>query len=453
MLRIVIGLLSSLVLMGCSSLESKDGGPGGASTGVSDDVEFVGDNDLHWRAPHARGTAERGPATDIWSRLRAEFALTHVEHERIQRELARYRAHPEGLTGTSGHAVPFLYLITDRVARRSMPGEVALVPFVESRYRPQARSPKSATGLWQIMPSTARRFGLDRNWWYDGRKDVVASTDAALEYLSYLNGLFDGDWLLTLAAYNAGEGRVRKAVSHNAKRGLPTSFWHLPLPKETRRYVPKILAVSRIVYDPDAYGIALADIPNQPVLGVARFRGQIDLTLAAELADVPLKSLFELNAGFRRWASPPDGPHELLLPTEAVAGFEGRLAAAGPQTPVVWHSHTVARGETLSHIARHYGVPVAAIRDTNRLTGDRIRAGSTLAVPRVGDPETLARMMAALPDRDASGNQRVTYTVRRGDSLWTIARRFGVSHRSLADWNDLSLTTVIRPGRKLIVWT
>ena len=440
MVRIGFGCLLILWLTGCAGL-------GGGGEAQPDQI--ASDNDQHWRAPHfsEAGNVD-GRTEDIWARIRADFRLGSARHKSIQSELKNYTNHPHDLIQSSERASPFIYLIADQVSERGMPGEIALVPFVESRFRPKARSPRNAAGLWQIMPKTGRRFGLDQNWWYDGRRDVLASTDAALDYLTYLNGLFDGDWLLALAAYNAGEGRVRRAISHNAMRGHPTDFWHLKLPKETRRYVPKILAVAKIVGDPQHYNIALAPIPNRPVLAVAQTTGQMELSVAAEFANIPVEDLHELNAGFRRRVSPPGGPHQMLLPSEAIGIFELRLAEAGPQTPVDWRDHKVAQGETLSHIARRYGLPVAAIRDSNQLASDRIRAGSTLIIPTENEPQTT---VAGLEDESTSSP--LTYTVRRGDSLWSIASRFGVSHRSLADWNDISLTAVLRPGHRLLVWT
>ena len=445
MMRIGFGCLLILWLTGCAGLAPSTG----HTDGQAQPDHLASDNDHHWRAPHfSEVGGSEGHTGDIWTRIRADFRLAGIEHKSIQSELKRYTRHPHDLIESSERASPFIYLIADRVSDRGMPGEIALVPFVESQFRPKARSPRSAAGLWQIMPSTGRRFGLDQNWWYDGRRDVLASTDAALDYLNHLNGLFDGDWLLTLAAYNAGEGRVRRAVSYNAMRGLPTDFWHLKLPTETRRYVPKILAVARIVGDPQHYNVVLASIPNRPVLAVAQTSGQMKLSMAAEYAEIPVEDLHELNAGFRRRVSPPGGPHQLLLPSEVIGVFEMRLAEAGPPTPVEWQAHKVSGGETLSHIARRYGLPVAAIRDSNQLTGDRIRAGSTLIIPT----ENVAQV-TVVSQNDESLSSPLTYTVRRGDSLWSIASRFGVSHRSLADWNDISVTAVLRPGRKLLVWT
>jgi len=328
-----------------------------------------------------------------------------------------------------------------------------LIPVIESGFHTDAYSHRRAVGLWQFMPQTGARFGLERNWWYEGRRDVYASTLAALAYLEHLNGLFEGDWPLTLAAYNAGEGRVLRAQADNRKRGKPTDYWNLKLPRETRRYVPRLLAVARIVNNPGAYDVSLAPVDNQPHLEVVDLGDQLDLTYAAELAQVSPELLYQYNPGFKRWASNPNGPHRLMLPAENAEYLRVALEDLPPEQRIIWDRHKIAPGETLSHIARKYPVSIATLMDANRLDASgRIRAGDYLLVPTPRNPEATLTAVAA-PANSAVQAQKVEYTVRNGDSLWVIARRFGVSHLKLASWNDLSPDDVLRPGRKLVVWT
>lgn len=401
-----------------------------------------------------RPGAGREPSQGVWRQIASEFRLVGTENPAIDAETRRFSDHPATLQNASERARPFIHFIAEQVAGRHMPGEVALVPFIESGFHTNARSHRRAVGIWQIMSHTGARFGLSTNWWYEGRQDIHDSTRAALDYLGHLNGLFDGDWLLTLAAYNAGEGRVLRALANNRKDGLPTDFWSLRLPDETQRYVPRLLAIARIVNEPGAYGVRLAPILNRPHLEVVDIGDQLDLTYAAELAEVSPELLYRYNPGFKRWATNPDGPHRLLLPTDNARKLRMALLDLPLEERIVWKRHQIKSGETLSHIARKYPVSVDTLMDANRLKdSSRIRADDYLLVPTPRNPTTTLTAVSTKPDPTAVGSQKVEYTVRSGDSLWVIARRFGVSHLKLARWNDLSPSDVLRPGRKLVVWT
>ncbi|MFW5969903.1 MAG: transglycosylase SLT domain-containing protein, partial [Halofilum sp. (in: g-proteobacteria)] len=255
-------------------------------------------------------------AADVWSRLRDGFDLPDVDEDRIDAEIARYEGRQRYFEVVAQRARPYLRYILDRIEARDMPAELLLIPVVESAFRPFAYSHASAGGFWQFKPLTGQRFGLQQNWWYDGRRDVVSSTDAALDYLEYLHDFFDGDWLLAIAAYNGGEGTVQRAVRVNAAKGQPTDFWHLDLPAQTRKYVPRILALRAILAEPDEYGIALPEMPEEEALTVVELDDQVDLALAAEMAEMPLEALHRYNAGYNRWATPPDGPYRLAVPKE-----------------------------------------------------------------------------------------------------------------------------------------
>ncbi len=393
---------------------------------------------------------------NLWDRIRAGLRLPVPDHPRVRRELAWLIRNPDYLERVSRRARPFLRHIVAEVEARDMPLEIALLPVVESAFQPFAYSHGRAAGIWQIIPGTARRLGVRMSWWYDGRRDIVESTRAALDYLERLHAHFGGDWLLALAAYNAGEGNVDRAIARNRRRGRPTDFWHLRLPRETRTYVPRLLAVAAVVREPARYGIALAPIPDEPHLAVVPTGGQIDLALAARLADMTLEDLYRYNPGLNRWATDPHGPHRLVLPRDRAAAFEARLAEIPPHARVRWTRHRVRRGETLGHIARRYRVTVADIRRVNRIRGHLIRAGQSLLIP-VASQGRAAYSLSADARRarlraTPRGDRKVVHRVRRGDTLWDIARAYGVSVRRLARWNGLALRDPLRPGDTLVVW-
>jgi membrane-bound lytic murein transglycosylase D len=395
-------------------------------------------------------------AGDIWDRLRDGLALPGREHALARAHAEWFGRHQDYLDRVAERARPFLHLIAEAVEERGMPAEIALLPVVESAFRPFAYSPGRAAGLWQFIPGTGRLYGLKQTWWYDGRRDVAASTRAALDYLQRLHRRFGGDWLLAIAAYNCGEGNVSKAIRKNRRRGKPVDFWSLDLPRETRGYVPRLLGLSRVVADPAAYGVRLSPLPDAPYLAQVDMGGQMDLALAAEMADLPLEEVYRLNPGFNRWATDPEGPHRLLLPLDRAEGFRERLAQLPPEGRIRWRRHRIRNGETLSHIAKRYRTTVAMLKTVNDLSGTTIRAGAYLLIPVAqGDPEdyvlsTENRRRAHL-ERRRDGT-RTTHLVRTGDTLWDIAREHGVSYRRLASWNAMAPGDTLRPGRKLVIW-
>jgi len=396
------------------------------------------------------------PPTDMWERLRRSFTLQGYDHARVTPHLEWYARHPDYLDRVAERAEPFLHLIAEEVERRGMPGEIALLPVVESAFQPFAYSHGRAAGMWQFIPGTGRRYGLKQNWWYDGRRDVLASTHAALDYLEDLHERFDGDWLLALAAYNSGEGTVERAVRRNRARGIPTTFWYLDLPRETESYAPKLLAIAAIVADPEKYGIALRPIANEPRLAVIDVGSQIDLAMAADLAGIELEDLYRLNPGFNRWATDPDGPHRLLVPLEAQARFEQRLAELPPERRLQWERYRIRRGDSLIAIAKRYRTTPQMLRRVNNLRSNRIIAGRHLLIP-VASKSFEQYALSAEQRRAALQNkgsgQKVVYRVRRGDTLWEVSRRHGVSVRQLAAWNGMAPRDVLKPGRELVIWT
>ncbi len=393
---------------------------------------------------------------NIWDRVREGFSLPESDHPRVITARNWYKRHQAYLDRVANRARPYLHYIVEEVEARNMPLEIALLPVVESAFDPYAYSHGRASGLWQFIPGTGRQYGLKQNWWYDGRRDVIESTRAALDYLEYLHGLFDGDWMLALAAYNAGEGNVARAVRRNQAAGRPTDFFSLNLPQETRGYAPKLLALRDLVLNPEDYGITLLPVANEAYIGTVDLDGQLDLALAARLADMEINDLYLLNPAFNRWATDPAGPHRLVLPLDRIDLFTTALAEVPAVERVSWHQHRVARGETLGQIARQYRTTVVELQRTNNLDGTMIRIGQELVVPSASRPSddyalTATNRTAATQSVDRGG-QRMEYTVKRGDSLWRIGQEHGVAVRTLAGWNAMAPGDTLREGQRLVIW-
>jgi len=398
---------------------------------------------------------EAAPA-DLFGRIREGFGLQAVDSRAVQVQLDWYVRNPAYVERVFTRAQRFLPYIVEQVEARGMPTELALLPVVESAFDPFAYSHGRAAGLWQIIPGTGRRFGLKQNWWYDGRRDPVAATRAALDYLEYLHEKFDGDWLLAVAAYNSGEGNVIKAQRKNDKRNRDTDFWSLSLPRETEAYVPKLLAVRALVADPEALGLSLPTIADQPYFDVVEFDSQIDLALAAELAGIEIGELYALNAGFNRWATDPDGPHRLQLPAETASAFSEALAALPERERVKWVRYKVREGDALGNIARKHDTTVELIREVNGLKGSMIRAGSYLMIPtatrKLDSYSHSADVRLSRTQGTARGSEKIEHVVKPGESFWSIGQQYGVSTRSLAKWNGMAPGDTLSVGKKLVIW-
>ncbi len=315
--------------------------------------------------------------TDLWHLVRSGFSFPQENHSRINKSLKQYRKNPRAIERSLVKATPYLQYVYHQITRRGLPTELVLLPFVESTYDPFAFSHGSAAGLWQFIPSTGKQFGLQQNWWYDGRRDVVASTKAALDYLEQLNNTFDGDWLITMAAYNAGGGTLRKAIRKNREAGKPIDYWSLKLPRETAHYVPKLLALKSIIAEPSRHGFELDALSPGPVFSVIDTGSQIDIAIAAELAGIEISEMQTLNPGFNRWATPPEGPHQLVIPSDKAEQFRQALAELPASNRIKWVRHKIRRGETLGHIANRYQTTVTVIKQTNGMNGTNIRTGRT----------------------------------------------------------------------------
>ena len=394
-------------------------------------------------------------ADDLWSRFRSGFALEDHTHPRIEKYLAWYNKHPAHLEAVANRGEVYLHFILEKLDEQNLPYELALIPMVESGFDPFAYSYATASGLWQFMPYTGKHLGLEQNWWYDGRRDVHASTEAALTYLTKLNNAFDGDWLLALAAYNAGRGNVNKAIKRNKKRGKPTDFWSLDLPKQTEQYIPKILALKEILLRPDLHNINLPPIADAPYFALAQTGGQLDLAQAAKLADVEIEEIYKLNPGFNRWATAPDGPHCIIVPAEKYDGFVSALSELPIEERVTWERYTVKQGDALINIAKRYRTTPQLLRDINNINGNNIRIGSTLLVPRASQDNHFYVLSSAerLKSKQAKGKgARIEYIVKSGDSFWEIAKQFNTTSARIASWNNMAPRDTLRVGQKLVIW-
>ncbi|SEP82793.1 membrane-bound lytic murein transglycosylase D [Ectothiorhodospira magna] len=456
----VLGAVSLLLLSACATLD----GPGS----VSDDPRSGGDAHADILRDTAEATAghppsqRRAPAPRpldaqpvsadeaFWLRVRQGLAMPDKRNnDRVLHYIRWHQQHSDYLGQVLARAEPYLHYILEEIEARDLPAELLLLPVVESAYRSDVYSSGQAAGIWQFIPSTGRHFGLHQNWWYDGRKDIHASTQAALNYLAQLNQRFDGDWLLALAAYNAGQGTVGRAIARNASLGRPTDYWNLDLPRETQHYVPRLLALQVIVSDPKRYGVGLWPVPDEPRLGLVELEGQMALSVAADLADLSLDDIMQLNPGFQRWATPPDGPHHLLLPLDRVAPFQAALATLPPDQHISWVRHQVQPGETLGHIAERYDTTIAQVQQANNLRGHIIRAGADLMIP-VPKDNTQSRSDHGSQSAPASYH-RVHHQVQPGDTLWALSRTHGVPVQSLAAWNRIAHDAPLRPGQNLII--
>lgn len=399
------------------------------------------------------------PPEDIWERLRAGFTLPReTDRKRVFNELRWYVNHPEYVERVARRAAPHVHYIIEELERRDMPLEFALLPIVESAYDPFAYSHGRAAGLWQFIPSTARVYGLKIDWWYDGRRDVRASTTAAIDYLEYLNNLFDGDWLLALAAYNAGQGNVLSSIRRSNLPKEQVDFWSIKVLKETYTYVPRLLAISEIFADPARYHITLPSQDNEPYWEVVETGGQLDLHKAALMAGITDEELYSLNPAFNQWATHPEGPHQLLIPISQAERFRAELARLPATERLSWKRHKIRYGENLGSIAKKYRTTVATIRSANDISGNTIRAGESLLIPAASPGVDYSMTSEGrLAGRQASleskyGSEPVIYIVQPGDSFWEISRKFDVGMRELAKWNGMGTTGLLHPGTELKVF-
>ncbi|WP_455283029.1 transglycosylase SLT domain-containing protein [Cupriavidus necator] len=396
----------------------------------------------------------RGPSTDIWDRIRRGFAMQDLEGTLVDDRTQWYAQRPEYMERMVGRSSRYLYHIVEELERRKMPTELALLPFVESAFNPQAQSTAKAAGMWQFVPSTGKSYNLKQNMFRDERRDVLASTDAALDYLARLYDMF-GDWHLALAAYNWGEGAVSRAIARNQARGLPTDYASLTMPNETRYYVPKLQAVKNIIANPAVYGVKLPEIPDHPYFVTVTTSRDIDVNLAAKLADMSVEEFKALNPSFNRPVILGASNPQILLPFDNAERFQYNLNTyrGGLSS---WTAVTVDGRERVEALAARLNVDADTLREINSIPkGMRLKAGSTVMIPRSGRHDqdisaSLADSAMLAMEPDLPDARRVVVRAGRRDTVATVARRYGVSARQVQSWNKLSGTKLVA-GQSLVV--
>jgi membrane-bound lytic murein transglycosylase D len=389
----------------------------------------------------------------LWVRLRNGFGLADLNTPLVRDWENWYSTRPDYVRRVIERSQRYLFFIVEEVEKRNMPSEIALLPFIESAYNPAAYSRAHASGIWQFIPSTGKVYGLQQNWWQDERRDVMAATRAALDYLEKLYEMF-GAWDLALAAYNWGEGAVSRAMARNEARGLRTDYVSLDMPAETRNYIPKLQAVKNIVANPRAFNVTLAEIPNEPYFGTVTTARHIDVKVAARLANLPLDEFVALNPAHNRPVIRADGATQILLPANRISTFHANLEKT--DTPLAsWQTYTVGRGERLEQVSARFGIPLAELRDVNSIPARlKSAAGLTILVPsRDRDPNLQAAVApapvtAASEPAPAPPARSRSHVVRPGETLSALAQRYGVTPQQLAAWNGLKANRIVA-GQKL----
>lgn len=393
------------------------------------------------------------PPADIWERIRRGFAMPDLQNDLVSDREQWYASHPDYVQRMTERSSKYLFYIVEELERRHMPSELALLPFIESAFNPQAVSSAKAAGMWQFMPATGRVFDLRQNMFRDDRRDVLASTRAALDYLQKLYDMF-GDWHLALAAYNWGEGSVGRAIAKNQKAGLPSAYGDLKMPMETRLYVPKLQAVKNIVAAPDQFGLTLSAIGNHPYFQTVDIQRDIDVALAAKLAEVPLEDFRALNPSLSRPVLLAAGTPQILLPWDNATIFQTNLQAYSGDQLASWTAWIAPKTLKPADAAKRVGMSEAELRAVNKIKGRKlIKAGSTLLVRRSGelakDVSLHVANNARLSLAPEVALRKVVVKARRSDSLASIAKRYRVGLEQLAQWNGLTVTSGLKVGQRL----
>ena len=400
-------------------------------------------------------TIQYSQEDDLWQVIANRQDIKSVSNSRVQSRIDWISNHPEYLSLISKRAEPFLYLVVSELEKQNVPIEIALLPIVESDYYPFSYSHGTAAGLWQFIPSTGRMYGLEEDWWHADRRDVLASTKAAANYLNDLNKMFKGDWLLSIAAYNAGPGRIQRAIDTNIKLGKKTDFWSLDLPQETEKYVPKLLALSQVIKNPSRYNQKLLEIDNKPFLNEVELDSQFDLALISQWTGLSIDQIYNYNPGLKRWATPESLPYIMLLPEEVIYSFNDNLSKQGQRPKISWTRYKIKQGDSLSVIAQNYNTTIGQIMSVNELDNDAIRADKYLIVPLAQKSENYYSLSDNQREKSRlniqKNSEKIIYTVVAGDSLWKISIKFGTTINNLVRWNQISPSDSLSIGKELVI--
>ena len=432
-----------LALSGCANL------PKNGESASLDQLGGSGDQSVDYSILPAINTPEQSARRaawmndgNLWHYIAARFTLPIPKNSvRVQEQLAFYSSHIKYLERVTERAQPYLHLIVSRLQENQLPLELALLPIVESAYRPEAVSTSDAAGIWQFLPSTGTHFGLQRTVWYDGRRDIKASTQAAVQYFNRLRVMFNDDWPVIIASYNGGEGTLQRAIAYNQAKGLPTDFWSLTqISQETADYPARLYALVIIFSNPEKFGFTPYPIPNQSVLTEVRIDKSVNLSKLAEMTGMSHDELYRLNPGFDKLITGPQATN-LLVPKSVADQFTPSALEAAEKSAMDWGRYTLRRGDNFHKVAYRYGCDVAELLKVNRLSSAYAHPGQTIIVP-------LGRERAAVASR--SGDERM-YTVQNGDSMWGLARRFNLDLAELRRMNGIGAKDEIKPGQKLVV--
>ncbi len=404
----------------------------------------------------SRGVARAQPPADLWDRIRRGFAMPNLDNDLVRQQEQWYATRPDYMQRMTERSRKYLFHIVEELERRNMPSELALLPFIESAFNPQAVSSARAAGMWQFMPATGTYFELKQNVFRDDRRDVLASTRAALDYLQKLHGMF-GDWHLALAAYNWGEGSVGRAISANQRRGQGTAYTDLNMPNETRNYVPKLQAVKNIVASPEAFRAELPLIENHPYFQTVDVTRDIDVELAARLADVKLEDFKALNPSANRPVILAAGTPQILLPWDNATVFKRNFEAHNQGQYASWTAWTAPSTMSVAEAARRVGMSEADFRAVNTIPPRMlIRAGSVVLAPRTArvDNDVAAHLAdnGQLSLAPEIVTRRTVIKARKGDSVASIARRYKLSAAQVADWNNTGASAAFRIGQQIVVY-
>ncbi len=397
-------------------------------------------------------------APNVWEVLRYEFTLNHeTSRVEVQDQIQWFIAHPGFITKVCRQSEPYIYHIINEVKKKKLPGELALLPMIESAFDPFAYSVAGAAGLWQLMPLTGKDLGLTQDWWFDGRRSISSSTDAALNYLLYLNNFFSGDWILAIAAYDAGAGTIDRAIKAIPKSGNAVSFWELSVPRETQIYVPRLLALAEIISNPSRYKLVLPEIAYLPYFEEVNIGSPIDLNHAAKMAGMSYKELIKLNPGFNRWTTAPNKPFKLLIPTEKVQQFYFNLANLPEQKRVSWEMYQVQPGDSLDNIAMKYHTTVNFIKQLNQLTTNHLKPNQSILIPSTKNTPIVVKEPTAtiLPLKHqmlASREHRIIHIVQENDNYNTLVRTYGISAQQIQIWNKITNNQPLYKGQQLIIF-
>jgi membrane-bound lytic murein transglycosylase D len=380
---------------------------------------------------------------DLWDEIRDHIQLSdEIDHPEVQQQIAWFQSHQKYFQRLITKSAPFIHYIYQQTKDHDMPSELALLPIIESAYNPLAYSKAGAMGLWQMMPGTAALLGVKMNSWYDGRRDLNASTAAALNYLTYSYEHFNHDWLLAIASYNCGESRIQASINHNKKLAMPSDFWSLRLPQETKNYIPKFLAIAAIVKDPARYNITLPPINNAPYIESIKINSQIDLHQAAKLANIDIKTIHELNPGYLRFATDPDGPHELILPIDKTDIFKQNFESLPENEKITWRDYHTEYGDSLDAIANKYNTEPIILKRVNNLANNTIKPKQHLLVPvnyrgGVKAEYTSPQSKEIIAYTHKAKRHLYIYKVVANDTVYSLAKKFNSSVKAIIKTNHL----------------